>query len=178
MDTVVEKARKVQVILFDVDGILTDGSIILGNDNIELKAFNAQDGLGITLAKRAGIKVGIITGRYSNLVKKRANELDLDIVSQGHFDKRIPLKEIVEKNGLKYQNIAYIGDDILDIPILKLAGFSATANNGVPEVKEVVDFVSKKNGGQGAVREIIEFILKCQNRWHKSIKKILENQND
>ena len=169
-----EKAAKIKAIFIDVDGILTDGGIFLGNGNIELKRFNSQDGLGITLARTAGIKVGIITGRKSELVSARANELKIDFLSQGHFDKRIPFKELSEKHGLKFEEMAYIGDDILDIPILKMAGFSATSENGVQEVKEIVDYVSNRKGGDGAVRDIIEFILKSQDKWQDVIKKVLK----
>lgn len=176
MEKLIKKAKKIKVILLDVDGILTDGGIFLGNKNIELKRFNSQDGLGITLARMAGIKVGIITGRESELVAVRAIELNMDFISQGHFDKRIPLKEIVEENNLTYEEIAYIGDDILDISILKMVGFSATASNGVAEVKEIVDYVSGNCGGNGAVRDIIEFILKSQEKWADTIKNILEKQ--
>ena len=169
-----EKAAKIKAIFIDVDGILTDGGIFLGNGNIELKRFNSQDGLGITLARTAGLKVGIITGRKSDLVSARANELKIDFLSQGHFDKRIPSKVLSEKNGLKFEEMAYIGDDILDIPILKMAGFSATSKNGVQEVKEIVDYVSNRKGGDGAVRDIIEFILKSQDKWQDVIKKVLK----
>ena len=176
MENLIEKAKKVRMVLVDVDGILTDGGLFLGNNNIELKRFNSQDGLGITIARMAGIKVGIITGRESDLVAVRAKELKMDYISQGHFDKRIPLKEIVENNNVEYDEIAYIGDDILDIPVLKMVGFSATAGNGVPEVKEIVDYVSKNSGGNGAVRDIIEFILKSQNKWEETINRLLEEK--
>ena len=157
--TLEEKAGNIKLFITDVDGILTDGSIFLGNDGEEFKAFNSQDGMGIKLAQKEGIEVAIITGRESKIVERRAGELDIEEIYQGIDDKLSILKKVVEKYEIDYEQTAYIGDDLNDLPVLKKVGFSLTAANGVDQVKEAVDYVTKRSGGRGAVREAIDLIL-------------------
>mgnify|MGYP006276790599 FL=1 len=157
-----EKAENIKLFITDVDGILTDGSIYLGNDGEEFKAFNSQDGMGIKLAQREGIEVAIITGRESKIVERRANELAIEEIYQGIDDKLSILKQLIEKYGIDNDQIAYIGDDLNDLPVLKEVGLSLTAANGVEQVKEEVDHVTKRSGGRGAVREAINLILKLK----------------
>jgi 3-deoxy-D-manno-octulosonate 8-phosphate phosphatase (KDO 8-P phosphatase) len=158
------KLRNIKAIFLDVDGVLTDGTVIYGSDGVEMKIFDIKDGFGITNAIYCGIRVGIITGRQSDLVKRRASELGIVDLYQGSIDKVTPFEEIKKTYSLESSEIAYVGDDILDLPVLGKAGFSAAPANAVREVKMKVDYVSKARGGQGAVREIIDLILKAQKK--------------
>ncbi len=159
-----EKAKKVKMILLDVDGVLTDGSIIYSSNCGEIKIFNAQDGYGIVRAIELGLKVGIITGRESSIIKKRADELGISDLIQNAIDKVKPFENLMAKYNLKPEEFCYIGDDILDIPLLKIVGFSAAPANARAEVRRVVDYVASSSGGNGAVREVIDFILKAQKK--------------
>jgi 3-deoxy-D-manno-octulosonate 8-phosphate phosphatase (KDO 8-P phosphatase) len=127
--------------------------------------FNVRDGHGLKLLQRAGIKVGIITGRSSEVVSRRAAELGIEILYQGAINKLKPYLEIIEKSGLKEEQIAYMGDDLIDLPVLRRVGFSATVADAAPEVKPLVDFVSTFAGGEGAVREICDLLLKATGHW-------------
>ena len=159
------KLLNIKLILMDVDGVLTNGDIVYSSSGEELKRFNIQDGMGITLARMAGLKTGIVTSRESEMVKRRAEELKIDIISQGNSNKLIPYKEIQKNQGLKDDEIAYIGDDLPDLCILKRAGFAAAVANARDEVKAVCDYVTIAEGGNGAIREIIEMILKRQEKF-------------
>ena len=156
----------------DVDGVLTDGDIIYTSSGEEIKKFNIQDGMGITLARMAGLKTGIVTGRISEMVKRRAEELKFDIISQGNFNKLKPYEEIKNKENLNDEEIAYIGDDILDLCILKRVGFSVAVANARDEVKAACDYVTIADGGKGAVREVIEKILKRQEKFFDLIEEL------
>ncbi|MCL4510239.1 MAG: HAD hydrolase family protein [Bacteroidetes bacterium] len=164
VQTLLPKLKKIKVILLDVDGVLTDGTIIYGSDGLELKAFDSKDGFGITNAIKSGIKVGIITARKSEVVKRRATELGIVDLYQGSLDKITPFEEIKNVYSLSESEIAYVGDDILDLPLLQKVGLSAAPANAVREVKMKVDYVTKARGGQGAVREVIDLILKAQKK--------------
>ena len=166
-----EKSKKIKLILLDVDGVLTDGSIIFGESNQELKVFNIKDGLGIKLAQACGIEIGIITGRTSEAVKKRADELAIKILYQGQRDKVKVYEQIKNDLGLKDDQIAYVGDDLSDLKLLQKVGFSITVNDACDEVKAEVDYIIKCPGGKGAVREVIELILKSQGKWQGLIQK-------
>jgi 3-deoxy-D-manno-octulosonate 8-phosphate phosphatase (KDO 8-P phosphatase) len=164
LQSILPKLRKVKALFLDVDGVLTDGTIIYGSDGVEMKIFDSKDGFGITNAIANGIRVGIITGRQSELVKRRAAELGIVDLYQGSIDKVTPFEEIKKIYLLDSSEIAYVGDDILDLQILRKVGFSAAPANAVREVRTKVDYVSKARGGQGAVREIIDLILKAQKK--------------
>jgi 3-deoxy-D-manno-octulosonate 8-phosphate phosphatase (KDO 8-P phosphatase) len=140
----------IQLILMDVDGVLTNGKIVYTSNGEELKEFNVQDGMGITLARMAGLKTGIITGRHSPMVAKRAKELKFDVISQGHFNKLPEYEKIKKELNMDDSQIAYIGDDLLDIPILKRVGFSIAVANARDEVKAVCNDVTIAAGGNGA----------------------------
>jgi len=165
-----EKIKKVELLLLDVDGVLTDGSIILGTAELEFKKFNIHDGLGIKLAQAAGLQVGIITGRFSEAVKKRAQELDIKILYQGQEAKLPAYQKIKQQLDLADEQIAYIGDDLPDLVILNQVGFSCAVGDACDEIKKTVDFVTQRNGGRGAVREVIELILKSQGKWNSLIQ--------
>jgi len=166
-----KKINKIKLILMDVDGVLTRGGIILGNQGEEVKIFDIQDGMGITLARAAGLKAGIITGRQSELVLKRVRELKMDIVMQGAFFKMPVYIEILNNYHITDEEICYIGDDILDIDILERAGLSVTPANGRPEIKAICDFITQERGGEGAVRKVVDTILKVQGKWDEAVKK-------
>lgn len=158
-------AGKIKLLILDVDGVLTDGSIILdGNDN-ELKSFHVRDGHGIKMAMRSGIRIALITGRYSRVVERRARELGIKEVFQKCYDKRVAYGQLAEKYSLDHTEIAYIGDDIVDIPVLKICGFSVAVADADEEVKAFVQMITKQCGGRGAVREVCDFILKAKGLW-------------
>jgi len=155
----------IKLLLLDVDGVLTDGRIIYGSQGHEMKSFDVKDGHGLKLVQRAGISVGIITGRESDVVSRRAEELGVAYLYQGAKDKLIPYVEVLEKAGLRDDEVAYVGDDLVDLPILQRVGFSATVSDALAEVKDRVDFVASRPGGRGAVREICDYLLRASGRW-------------
>ncbi len=162
----------IKLVLLDVDGTLTDGRIYRGNNGEELKRFNVKDGYAIVNAQKLGIEFGIITGRKSELVEIRAKELKIKYLYQGISEKTVILEEIMKKDGLSKEEIAYMGDDLNDFLIMKQVGLSGTPKDAVDEVIQVADFVSKRNGGSGAVREFIEHILKKDGKWEIFLKNI------
>ena len=157
-----KKGKKIKLFITDVDGVLTDGRIVLGNDGEEFKFFHVHDGLGIKLAQQAGIKTAIITGRESKLDERRAGELEISEVHQNIKDKLAVFDDLLAKYGIEEENVAYIGDDLNDLPILERVGLSLSVANGIETVQEEVDYVTEKQGGSGAVREAIELILNSQ----------------
>lgn len=165
--------RNVQAIIMDVDGVLTDGMVVLGSGKAELKSFNIRDGMAITIARRAGMKIGFITSRTSEAVERRGKELQIDYLCQGVRDKLAKLIEISQSENIPLESICYIGDDIIDIPILRRVGFSATVLDAPDEVKSCVAYVSKNEGGKEAVRDIIRHILTHQNKWQETIDSMI-----
>ena len=149
----------IKLIVLDVDGCLSDGKLIYSADAVESKNFNVKDGLGISTWVRMGLHVAIITGRQSSIVKKRADELGIQNIFQGIKDKDRVLKELVESLGLKFYEVGAIGDDLNDYNMLKLVGRSFTPDDGVKEIKEIVDTVLTCRGGDGAVREMIDTLV-------------------
>ncbi|MCB0283990.1 MAG: HAD-IIIA family hydrolase [Calditrichaeota bacterium] len=162
------------MLLMDVDGVLTNGKVIFTNSGDEIKEFDIQDGMGITLAKKAGLFTGIITGRESKIIARRAEELNYDVIFQGTPEKSAPYKEIKKQFGLSDEHICYIGDDLPDIPILRRAGFAVAVANARDELKSVAHYVTEKKGGNGAIREVIELILKSQGKYESLLKKYFE----
>lgn len=156
------RLKKIKLLLLDVDGVLTDGSIILDSRGTEIKSFHVRDGHGIKLAQKAGIIVGIITGRNSEVVNIRARELDIREVHQGALDKGTVYESILAKYGLTDEQAVFIGDDVVDLPILNRVGVSVAVADADPAVKPRVDLVTRTKGGRGAVREVINLILKHQ----------------
>ena len=166
----VKKAKEIKAIFFDVDGVLTDGKIIYDNSGNELKEFNVKDGYIISHLKKAGILVGIITGRDSKVVSFRANELKLDFCHQGIVDKLEVFEKLVSFYKLKKKQVAYIGDDINDLGVLKNCGLSASPADAISYVRDKVDVVTKVKGGQGAVREIADLVLAARGEMEKILK--------
>ena len=161
---VLEAAEKIRLLLLDVDGVLTDGRLYYGNSGEELKAFNIQDGLGIKLLQQAGIAVGIITGRKSALLERRAQELSLSPVVQGREDKWTALSEVLESKDISLQEIAFVGDDLPDLAVIRRVGLGITPANGNAAVAQQAGWQTQKNGGDGAVREVAELILSAQGK--------------
>ena len=171
-----EKLQKIRMILFDVDGVLCSGDISYLDNGAEIKTFDVQDGMGITLARLAGLKTGIITGRESSAIKRRARELRIDYLAQGSFYKIDPYLNILTKSKFKDEEVCYIGDDVLDLPILERAGFSVAVANARDEVKAVSDYVTVAHGGRGAVREVIDLILKRQRKFDVLISSLMDRK--
>ncbi len=157
-----ERARRIKMIIMDVDGVLTDGRIILGNKGEELKNFYVQDGQGIDIALRRGLVITLVSGRKSKVVERRAEELKIKEVYQNIAKKIEVYSKLLKKYSLKDEEVAYIGDDLGDIPPLRKAGLAISPANGVEEVKRIVHYVTRASGGRGAVREAIDIILKAQ----------------
>jgi 3-deoxy-D-manno-octulosonate 8-phosphate phosphatase (KDO 8-P phosphatase) len=160
-----ERLEKIKLILLDVDGVMTDGRIVFDANGVESKFFNVKDGHGIKMLQREGVEVGIISGRQSQVVANRAAELGINHVYQKAIDKLAPYLDILDKTGLDDSQIAFMGDDIIDIPVLRRVGFAAAPADAVEEVFPHVHFVAKNGGGCGAVREVCDLILKGQGKW-------------
>jgi 3-deoxy-D-manno-octulosonate 8-phosphate phosphatase (KDO 8-P phosphatase) len=165
---------KIKLLLLDVDGVLTDGRIIYDNQGNELKAFDVKDGHGLKMIQRAGIKIGIITGRDSTVVSRRAQELGIEILYQGALRKLEPYLEILAEQSLTDEQVAYVGDDIVDLPILQRVGFSATVADAVSDVFPCVDYVATRPGGRGAIREICDLLLRASGRWDEITKRYFD----
>ncbi len=160
--TALAKAASIRLLLLDVDGVLTDGSFLLADDGNECKAFNTQDGFGLRLLGEAGIDCGVITARSSGAVARRARDLKMRYVFQGASNKLTAFKEILDQSGLKPFEIAYMGDDWLDLALLSRVGFAAAPANAVAEVRHAAHYVSTRPGGHGAVREVCDVLLEAK----------------
>jgi len=165
------KAKKIKLLLLDVDGVLTDGGIFIDDRGYETKRFDVRDGQGIAQLKRADIEVGFITGRSSKAVHHRARELGVKIVHQGVQDKADIYKRIKQKNRLTDEQIAYMGDDVADLPILRKVGLAFTVRDSWSGIKSEAHYVTQSSGGKGAVREVSELLLRAQNIWNDLEKK-------
>ena len=174
---VLERARRIKLFLMDVDGTLTDGGVCLIGptsgesvaDVTEMKVFNAQDGQGLSLAHTMGIKTGFITGRRSPAVAKRADELHVSFVYLGQANKKQAYEECLQKAGVTEAEVAYLGDDLPDMPLAMRSGLAVCVADGAPELKAVCHYTTLKNGGRGAAREVVELILKAQGRWDEAV---------
>ncbi len=153
------RAEKIELLLLDVDGVLTDGTLIFSPEGGESKGFNTQDGFGISMLQEAGVDVGVITARSSKAVSERCQGLHMRYICQGERDKLVAYKKIVDESGLKPFQIAYMGDDWLDLVLLKRAGLALAPANSVAEVQQHVHYVTRRGGGDGAVREVCDLIL-------------------
>jgi len=162
--------QAIELILVDVDGVLTDGSIVYSNEGIESKQFHIRDGMGIRLWRNAGGRFGIITARNSHIVNLRAKELGIDIVRQGTENKAVAVSEILAELRLTPGQLCYMGDDLPDLATIHLAGLGVAVADACEEVRQAAKYVTKAHGGRGAVRETIELILKAQRRWDELIQ--------
>jgi 3-deoxy-D-manno-octulosonate 8-phosphate phosphatase (KDO 8-P phosphatase) len=163
--TLQAKASRIRLLLFDVDGVLTDGGVVMHGDGSESKAFHIRDGAAIVWAQRAGLTVGILSARSSGATAHRAAQLAIRIVAQGVPSKLSAYEKIVRDAKVEDDAVAYMGDDLLDLPVLAKVGLSAAPSDAAAEVRERVDFVSAVPGGRGAARELIEMVLRAQKRW-------------
>lgn len=163
--TIIEKAKKIKLIILDVDGVMTDGSIILDNKDNEFKIFHVRDGHAIKMLSKTGIKAAIITGRKSGVVDRRARELGIKEVYQGIFNKSAVYDSLLRKYKCKDEEVAFMGDDVVDVNLLKRVGLSAVPADADESAKKWAVFISTKRGGRGAVREFIELILKSSGLW-------------
>jgi len=168
------RAGRIKILLMDVDGVLTDGKMYYLPDHkgkmVEFKAFHALDGIGLRLLNQFGILTGVITGRESPGTEERARNLGMSYAYQGFLSKLDPMREILAETGLKEENVAYIGDDWTDIPVLKRAGLACAPANALPEVKRVSHITTKKAGGEGAAREVCDLILRSQGHWREVMR--------
>jgi len=169
----INKLKHIKLLLLDVDGVLTDGCIIYNDNSVETKIFNVKDGLGIKLLMEAGIKVGIVTGRISKALYHRCNNLGISLIFDGVHEKTSVLEPILEQTGLLAEEIAFVGDDLPDLPLLRRVGLSIAVADAHETVIENVDMTTSVKGGAGAVREICEAILKAQGLWNKILKRHL-----
>ncbi|OGW76798.1 MAG: hypothetical protein A3I73_03320 [Omnitrophica bacterium RIFCSPLOWO2_02_FULL_45_16] len=168
---VAERARRVKLLIVDIDGVMTDGRIVYSIYGDELKFFDVTDGFGISLLNRAGIKTAIITAKKSRIVKMRARDLKIAKAYQGFIDKLIPFDKLLKKFKIAAENICFIGDDLPDMPILRRVGFAVSVPNALDEVKAAAHYITLKAGGRGAVREVCDILLKSQGKWDEATAK-------
>ncbi len=173
LDKLNQKAKKIKLIIFDVDGVLTDGGLYFSDEGTELKRFNSLDGLGIKLLKQNGIEVAVISARSSKNVAHRMKNLGIEHFYQGQDDKLVAFNNLIKKLSFQSEQVAYMGDDIIDLPAMRKTGLPIAVANAHELVKENAYFVTKKIGGHGAVREVCDLLLKAQNAFDKAMKKYL-----
>jgi 3-deoxy-D-manno-octulosonate 8-phosphate phosphatase (KDO 8-P phosphatase) len=184
------RARKIKLLLFDVDGVLTDGKLFFlpergpssGGENltaqgsIEFKGFHAHDGVAVSLARAGGIRTGLITRRFSETVALRARDLKLEFVSQGIQDKASAFLQIAKQAGLKPSEAAFVGDDVVDLPAMQVAGLAIAVENARTEVKKEAHYITPHAGGDGALRDAVDFILKAQGKWKEALERYLQGK--
>jgi 3-deoxy-D-manno-octulosonate 8-phosphate phosphatase (KDO 8-P phosphatase) len=169
------RARLLRLLLFDVDGVLTDGMLGVRGSGSETKQFFIRDGAALVWAQRAGVRVGLLSGRSSEATSRRAAELGISIVAQGHSDKRAGYSRILLDQALRDEEVAYMGDDLMDLPVLGRVGLSAAPADAADDVRTRVDWVSRCSGGRGAVREFVELVLRAQGRWDGLVQSFVDS---
>ena len=174
MQAIVEKAKKLKLLILDVDGVLTDGKLFFDNQGNEYKSFHARDGHGIKLLRQTGVEVAVISGRKSNSVALRMKNLGIELVYQGHENKRAAFDEIIEKIGIKPDQAAHVGDDLLDLPIMTRVGLAIAVADANFAVKKRADWCTTLPGGYGAVREVCDFIMQAQGRFDEVVNAYLK----
>lgn len=162
---------RIRLIVLDVDGVLTDGTLYYGPEGEAMKGFSARDGMGISLARLGGLKTAVLTGRRSPMVERRTAELHMDYVLQGVGDKLPRLQQLCQETGFSLSDIAYMGDDLNDVEVIRQAGLGAAPADGCQEARQAAAFIASCGGGRGAVRELVEYILKEQGRWQGLLQK-------
>ena len=173
-DRLKQKLKNVKLIISDVDGVLTDGSIYIGANSEEMKRFSVEDGAGVALAKVAGLKIALLSGRYSPATEIRGKELKIEDIYNGMLNKIPAYEELKRKYNLEDSEIVYIGDGLIDIPVMEKAGIPVSVKNAHPTAKETAVYVTDKSGGSGALQETIELVLKAQNQYDDAINKMRE----
>lgn len=170
---IVERARRIKLLILDCDGVLTDGRIIMLPDGDETKAFDVKDGHAMVMAQRAGLHIAIISGRKSSVVRARATELGVAHLHEMAWVKMEPYEKILSEERLTDDEVCFVGDDVVDIPLLRRAGLGVAVADAVEEARQHSHIVTTKPGGRGAVREVIEFILKAQNKWDDALARYI-----
>ena len=173
MKDILAKAAQVKLVVFDVDGVLTDGSLFIGDDAQEYKAFHSRDGLGMKLLRKSGVEIGIITARTSEVVKHRMQNLDIEHVYQGRLEKLPALEELLAKLGLSFEQTAYVGDDVVDLPVMRQVGLAIAVQDAHPLAKQHAHWQTPNEGGKGAARDICEFIMEAQDTLDEQMKPYL-----
>ena len=168
-----DRARRVKMILMDADGVLTDGKIIFSSGGTEAKMFDSKDGVGIKLAQRAGLKTGVISGRESEALQRRCEELGMEEIHQRVFEKIDAYDEIRARHGVTDEECCFIGDDLVDAPVLKRVGLPVTVADGHPALEPLVAYITRRPGGSSAVREVIDLIIKAQGKWDEVVGRYL-----
>jgi len=170
---IIDRARRIKLLILDCDGVLTDGRIIMLPGSDEAKTFDVKDGHGIVMAQRAGLRIAIISGRKSSVVRARATELGVTHLYEMAWVKTEPYEKLLAEEGLTDEEVCYVGDDVVDIPLLRRAGLGVAVADAVEETKKHSHMVTERGGGRGAVREVIEFILKAQDKWDEAMIRYL-----
>jgi 3-deoxy-D-manno-octulosonate 8-phosphate phosphatase (KDO 8-P phosphatase) len=173
MQDILDKAKKIQLVIFDVDGVMTDGSLFMGDDGQEYKAFNSLDDHGMRMLQEGGITAAIITGRKSNVVEHRMKDLGVTRVYQGYRDKIPAYVALMGDIGLETDQVAYVGDDVVDLPIMTRVGFAIAVQDAHPYVKKHAHWITQNNGGQGAVRDVCELILEARGLLTQTLESYL-----
>lgn len=173
MQKILDKAKTIELVILDVDGVMTDGSLIMGDDGQEYKAFNSLDGHGLRMLQESGITVAIITGRKSNVVNHRMNDLGITTIYQGYRDKTPAYDALLKDKNMKHEQIAYVGDDVVDLPVMSRVGLAIAVQNAHPFVKTHSDWVTQSSGGRGAVREICEMFLSSRGLLDEKLESYL-----
>jgi 3-deoxy-D-manno-octulosonate 8-phosphate phosphatase (KDO 8-P phosphatase) len=174
LTSVQARAARVRLLLFDVDGVLTDGTVLIHADGTESKSFSIRDGSAIVYAHRAGLVTGLLSARPSEATAHRAAQLSIAVVEQSSMDKLAVYERVLAARGLAHVDVAFMGDDILDLPVLRRVGFSAAPADAAPEVRTRVHWVSPSKGGRGAVRDLVEFVLRARGDWDRVVGPYLE----
>jgi 3-deoxy-D-manno-octulosonate 8-phosphate phosphatase (KDO 8-P phosphatase) len=173
MKDILAKAAQIKLVVFDVDGVLTDGSLFVGDDGQEYKAFHSRDGLGMKLLRKSGVEIGIITARTSEVVKHRMENLDIEHVYQGRLEKLPALEELLAKLGLSFEQTAYVGDDVVDLPVMRQVGLAIAVQDAHPLAKQHAHWQTPHGGGRGAARDVCELIMEAQHTLDTQLKPYL-----
>ena len=174
MQDIIEKAREIRLVIFDVDGVLTDGSLFIGDGGEEYKAFNSRDGHGMKMLQKSGVDIGIITGRTSDVVRHRMDSLGIKHVYQGQLDKRPAFEELIAKLGIPAEQVAYVGDDVIDLPILIRVGLAIAVQDAHQLVKQHSHWITPNPGGRRAARDVCEFIMQAQGTLEEQLNYYLQ----
>ena len=166
-----DRCRPITALVLDVDGVLTDGGIVYGDDGVELKQFHVRDGSGLVIWRRAGKRAAVISGRRSRVVEVRAAELGVAPVLQGVADKLAAYRQLLAETGLRPEEVCFVGDDLPDLPVLRSCGLAAAVADACAEVRADAHYVTRAPGGRGAVREVIELVLRCQGQWQGVVER-------
>lgn len=175
MKDIIEKAKKIKVVIFDVDGVLTDGSLFIGDDGQEYKAFNSQDGHGIKMLQKSGVAIAIITGRTSEVVKHRIRDLGIKYLYQGQSDKNTAFMALLATLGLTPDECAYVGDDVVDLPVMTQVGLAIAVLDSHPMVIKHAHWITTRGGGKGAGRDVCEMIMQAQGNLETELESYLHN---